>query len=680
MTRRRRAAPGSVVLAGTMVLAAILLAATVGAPSAAHAQNRGSVELVAQSAWIDDGGVFDIQVRVAGAGPDSTVRILVHEPLGSRAELHAQLIPGGAPLLEIGPMPLSELQATSNEILALQIAIVGPRTAEPGRDLGDEDDPLPVLRTSGDSAVYPVEVLLERPDGSITDRLTTTLLELPRGLRSPPLQVVLIAPIDLGPGLTPTGEPVPSLETTTLDAWVDAMEIHPDAPVTLEIPAVGFDAIARAGTDLDEELVQRLGEVTTADQILPTAHVRLEDQAWLDAELHDELEALYDHGARVTADAVGFAPDAPVALLDRSMGADGLDWLVGQGIQGVITRSETLTPAPGAIEGAALDRQFLIPTEAGETVPALESDRLLQQHFGADGNPVLRANRLLADLTMIALQDPDRRRSAVIVAPEGWIPEPQFLNVALAGIERIPVIEGASPRAAFVSTDFAPDAGDGTIGPPLVRDLVPAEPTGLGPFRTEYNQAASAIASWATVLAADPESTRLLTDLLRIAADERIPAVDKSAYIDTVYRLIDEQKDSALITPAAETITLTGRETDLPLVVENQLADPVNVVLFLDSEKLAFPEGAEIPVTLQPGRNRIEIPIEVLASGDSPIRVQILSPDRAVLLDSSRVVVRSLSFSGVGIVIGAGSIAFLVLWWLRHSRPRRATLEPSPTG
>ena len=175
------------------------------------------------------------------------------------------------------------------------------------------------------------------------------------------------------------------------------------------------------------------------------------------------------------------------------------------------------------------------------------------------------------------------------------------------------------------------------------------------------------------------ESTKRLTDLLRISADQRLSDAERTAYIDTVYRLIDEQKTSALVTPDAETITLTGRETDLPVIVDNRLDDPVSVVLLLDSEKLAFPDGAEVPVTLQPGRNRIEIPIEVLASGDSPIRVQILSPDRAVLLESSEVVVRSFTFSGVGIVIGVGSIIVLVLWWLRHSRPSQGTLEASPT-
>ena len=298
---------------------------------------------------------------------------------------------------------------------------------------------------------------------------------------------------------------------------------------------------------------------------------------------------------------------------------------------------------------------------------------------GGDDDAVLRANRLLADLTLLALERRDIRRSATIIAPTDWVPDSKFLNVLLAGIERIPVIDGASPKAALSSTAFAPAGGDGSIGPPLRRELVPAEPTALGPFRTEYNQAASAIQSWQTVLATDPSSTVRLEELLRLSADQRLEPGVRSAYIDTIYRLIDEQKSSALVAPDTETITLTGRETSLPIIVENRLSDPVSVVLLLDSEKLQFPNGAEVQVTLQPGSNRIEVPVEVLASGDSPIRVQILSPDRAVLLESSEVVVRSFSFSGAGIVIGIGSIIVLVLWWLRHSRHPRGTLEPSPT-
>ena len=63
-----------------LVLASLLVVTLLGIAPPAGAQANGSLELVAQSAWVDDGGLFDVQVRVAGANPDSTVRVLVHQP------------------------------------------------------------------------------------------------------------------------------------------------------------------------------------------------------------------------------------------------------------------------------------------------------------------------------------------------------------------------------------------------------------------------------------------------------------------------------------------------------------------------------------------------------------------------------------------------------------------------
>ena len=116
----------------------------------------------------------------------------------------------------------------------------------------------------------------------------------------------------------------------------------------------------------------------------------------------------------------------------------------------------------------------------------------------------------------------------------------------------------------------------------------------------------------------------------------------------------------------------------MPIVVENNLSVNASVLLVLDSEKLAFPDGRELPVVLTPGPNRIDIAIEALASGDSPIRIQVLSPDRSILLGSSEVLVRTFAFSGVGLIIGISAIVVLLLWWLRHLRSSRDTVETLP--
>jgi hypothetical protein len=677
MTRSRSgtSSPSPVVL-----FAALLVSVMLGIGQPAGAQANGSLELVAQSAWADDGGLFDVQVRVAGATPNSTVRVLVHRPWSSRPAHQAQTLPGDGDdvLLEIGPLPLSSLQETSNEVLSLEIAIVGPDTAIPEDDPEDDIPPLPILQTEGESAVYPLEIILEDADGNVADRILTSLIELPRGQSSPPLQVVLILPIDLPNGIGTDG--IYALDEAAgpaLETIVEAMTIHPESRVTLDVAPESLAAFARSSAPRHQAISDQLRTVIDADELLPNPYVKVSEQSWLDAGLEQELADLYAAGIVASQRTMGLTSEGSVVVLDPDLNAEGLDWLIDQGAQGAIVPSSQLDPLDGAVFGRSLDRQFLLGTASGRRVPALEADQRLQRHFIDTGEPVENANRMLADLTLLALEQPELRRSAVAIAPAEWQPNANFLNVLLSGVERIPLLTSATPRTALAQTELINSAGDGTISPPLRRTLQPTDPEPLGSFRTEFNQAALAIESWATVIEGDPDSVRRLRELLLVAADERNLTATRADYIDRVYELINEQKNRAVRTPEAETITLTGREADVPIVVENRLSVPIRVTLVLDSEKLAFPDGKDVGVVLDPGQNRIEVPIEARATGDSPIRVQILSPDREVLLGSSQLRVRSFAFSGVGVIIGAVALLILVLWWLRHRRDVRATLEPA---
>lgn len=655
---------------------------TMADAGAVGAQATGSVELVAQSAWVSDGDVFEFQVRVAGASPDAGVFVRIHPPVGSRSVFLAGVSPESVPLLEIGPIPLTELQATSNEILPLELTVAGPDTElEPDQaseDDGGPSEPTPVLRTEGGSAVFPVEILLQDGSGDVADSVITHLIELPRRSQGQPFHVVVVMPVELDSGISPDGFfALDSNAGAALPNVIDAMEIHEATSVALDIAPAALAALQRSSAPLHVEISTGLAAQLEPDELFATSYIRLDEQSWLDADLDPELAELYEQGATTAREFVGGAPSASVALLDPSLTDEGLDWLVDQGVQGVLVQSDHVAPLDSEVFNRSLTRSFLIPTESGQTVPALQIDRQLSSHFSETGSAVLNANSMLADLVLLALDDPSLRRSAVVSAPAEWVPNLSFLNVLLSGIERIPILSPSTPAQALARTELAPAAGTGTISSPLRRELRPLPPPRLGAYRTQYNQARSAIDSWATVVRADPDSTNRLYELLReSAASSHSPDV-RFDYIDTVYRLIDEQKQRALVSPASETITLTGRETKIPIVIENRLSVDLAVVLLFDSEKLAFPDGKELPQTLAPGLNRIEVPIEALASGDSPIRVQILSPDREILLGSSEVVVRTFAFSGVGLVIGSAAIFVLVIWWLRHRRSRRGTLSPA---
>ncbi len=668
----------------TRVLLVILLVAALGLVSSTlfssplQAQGRGSLELVAQSAWVDDGGIYDIQVRVAGADPDSSVVLRAYPPWPDRGTFLRLDLQDQDPVLELEPVPLGELQGTSNEVLPLQLGIVGPNTNIDESE--DDAPPLDLLITEGGSAVHPIEVLLLDPEGNVADSILTSLIELPRSQRNPPLGTSIILESDLPNGTNPDGttglEPDATLGLATI---VDAAATHPDARVALSISPESLVSLTRSSEETHRALLDTMRETLLDGQLLPNPYVGVEEQAWIDTELTRALADLYQTGSQATVDAIGHTPDRSVMLLDRTLTGEGLDAMTDLGVQGVVVRPAQIEPRNRTIFPQALTTLFLIPTAEGKTVPALVADGGLSNHFSSPGGAVYNANRLLADLTLLSLQNSDVRQGAVVVPPDDWTPDAQFLNVFLSGIERIPVIRGVTPRDALAGTEFTPAQGIGALSPPLRRELLPRRsPEDLGSYRTEFNQAEAAIRSWSSVIEGDRDSTTRLDELLRVSADARHTSSSRTAYIDAIYELIDSQKSNSITTPENETITLTGRLFDVPIVVENNLDVDASVLLLLDSEKLAFPDGAEVPIVLSPGPNRIDLPIEALASGDSPIRIQVLSPDRSILLGSSEVLVRTFAFSGVGIVIGVVAIVVLLLWWLRHVRSTRDTVETLP--
>ncbi len=668
-----------------LTIAVLLCLALVGLGAPANAQAAGSVELVAQSSWVDDGGIFDIQVRVAGADPESSVVVRVLPAWTERDDFLRKDIPSDSqPLLELAPVLLGEVQNTSNEVLGFQIVVAGPDS--PIEET--EGAPIAVLQSDGGSNVYPIEVSLYQPDGTLADQFLTSLIELPRGQRNAPLQTAIVLEAHVLPTTTPEGETeLDPDELDSVETLVSAIAQHPDADVALSISPEALVGLSNSTEEQPQRIIEQLRSIMDPRQLLMNPFTEVEEQAWVDVGLTPELRELYRLGSAATNTIVGVEPDPSVMLLDRTIDETGLEAITSGdsansfGVEAVIVRPAQISPLSKDLFPQALTTQFVIPTSEQRTVPALVADGGLANHFTNPGGSVYNANRILADLTLLSLQNGEVRQAVVVNPPDDWVPDATLLNVMLTGLERIPAIRGASPAKALADTAFTPARGIGTLSPPLRRDLNPQrQPQDLRSFRTEFSQARAAIDSWSAVISGDQASTDLLESLLQVSTDYRLTDTQRSQYIESIYGLIDEQKESSITTPESDTITLTGRLSDIPIIVDNNLGVDANVLLVLDSEKLAFPEGRALETTLRPGPNRIEIPIEARASGDSPIRVQVFTPDRSVLLGSSQVLVRTFAFSGVGIIIGAISVVVLLLWWLRHARSTRGTIRANTSA
>lgn len=699
------------VLVIPMLVAALTLASVATSPASLNAQGLGSVELVAQTSWIDDGGIFNLQVRVAGASPDSTVVLRVYEPWLERDDfLTRDLANNSSVLLELEPVLLGEAQQTSNEVLGFEILIDGPNTrtelpaVEPpvtpddtatpddavtSEDIPDgepfEEDPIiPALITDGRAAIFPVEVALLDAEGTTTDSFLTSIIELPRRDLRPPLNVAMI--------FEPTGQQatLPNLPITVSSDVVRDLAIlnnmiaqHPDTNVSLSISP---ETLIEINGDQRAEvvaIVDGFQDNLSPEQLLPHPLTPVEEQAWIEVGLVDDLEDLYTAGDDAVSSVLGIEPERSVMFLDQTVDGDSLDEMAELGVQGLIVRPSQIAPLDRSVFPEALTTRFLVNLDqqsrndnAPDTIPALVADAGLQSHFTDPDGAVLNANRLLADLVLLSLQESAGRPSVVVAPPSTWRPDSNFLNVLLGGIERVPALEAVTPLDALANSEITPSLGVGTLSGPLRRDLTPPiQAASLRSFRTEYSQARNAIESWATVIGDDNVSRSRLDRLLHLSTDHRLTEADRNSYIEAVFAVIDDQKDTAITTPASETITLTGRESVVPIVVENTLDSNATVLMLLSSEELDFRDSAEIVRSLEPGANRIEIPITARASGDSPIRIQVLSPDGLILLGSTEVLVRTFAFSGLGIAIGTVAILVLLVWWVRHVRESRDNVD-----
>ena len=640
---------------------ALVTAMLVGSTPSLAAQNLGSVELVAQSAWVDDGGIFNAQVRVAGAAPDSTVSVRVLEPWESRTEFASGDTSEAEPLLSLDPIVLADAQETSNEVLPLEIRLSRAGTTTNANSL-------PVLPTTGESAVFPLEIALVSAEGDVLDSLVTSIIHIPRFGRGIPLTTAMVLEADPGATIDTEGQStLTAEELAEIEILIDAVAQHRSGRVSLAITAETLLSLDRSDLEGAQEVLDRISDEVSGDQLLPQPLTKLEEQAWIDAEFANALAELYQRNAEITEQLTGSTPDNAVAVLDQTLTAEGLRELRRLGIDGAVVEPTHLETLDSETFPEPLTTRFLIPVPGIEPVPAMAFDVDLSTHFLSAAPVPVAANRFLAELTLLSIQNPNVAEGVVIRPPGGWEPNSSFLNIVLSGIERIPMLAGATLEEALAETAFTPSNGLNTLSPPLRLDLDPRiTPNDLRSYRTEFNQAQTTIDAWATVIASDQASVERLNELLELSTSSDHNDSQRSAFIEQIYNIIDTQKDGSITTPPVETITLTGRSSDVPVLIDNNLGIEAQVILVLDSEKLDFPEGREVAAVLTPGSNRIEIPIETRGSGDSPIRIQIFSPDRSVLLGSSEVVVRAFAVSGVGVVIGVLAILVLLVWWLRH--------------
>ena len=319
-------------------------------------------------------------------------------------------------------------------------------------------------------------------------------------------------------------------------------------------------------------------------------------------------------------------------------------------------------------------------------MPAVGLDPDLEAHFDAGDDPVVAADHLLADLSVLYLDAPGFDPRGVAVAPPRGRPtDAALVRAALDGLEGNPLLRPVSLDELFTGV-----AAEESGGETLVRTMVGPPPPVGEPDPAELRQLRRASASLALLSGPlDPE-VDLVNRLLILSSATAADAERRRAYLEGAAARVAGRRNSVdLAGPGA--FTLTAREGTIPFTLTAKPPFPLRVCLRLTSDKLDFldepgssPGRYDRELMLRAENTPVEVRVRARTPGAFPLDVAVRSCDGQLELGSREVTVRATAPSGLGLVLSGGAGAFLLVWWARHwrtvRRRRRLVAAPAPSG
>jgi hypothetical protein len=644
------------------------------------------LRLLDQTPWVGDGTDYELSVQIVAAPPGSQLQVTVHDRVRSRSEFARSLEGEGLRRRLSGPSPV--LVETLDPDGDGAVALLVPLVPAEGRSVAPIVNP----------GVYPVVVELLDPNGDPLASLRTYLTRLPAAGTAEgavPLSVAVVVPLHAPPADLDATAPGPAtgpVEAT--DALAVTLASHPSVPVVL-VPTP--ESLAAADF-VDTEAVSGLAAALAGGEVLPGPWVALEEAAWAEADA-GALTRLAARGERTLSGLLDTSP-AAARLVPSGASLAEVATLVDGGARAVIVAEDDLEPLDTDDFPYTLARPFDLDLSSaasdddeGDTtdrrvVRAVAADAALQELAAtADGDPILAANQVLADLAVIASDEPESARVATLSLPAAAADSPAFLEALLSGLEppatAAPVVSASTLTAALDTVE--PAGADGiTANPddPLVRRLAQEGAVGdVSGLAASLFREAIEIGSYRSVFGPDDPGAARCDDVLATAAAEDLERDARAAALGSIETLIGGRL-SGLEGPASQQVRLTDREGRIQLVLTNVTGTPADVTLRLRGDRLVFPDVPDgiLPVHLAEESTRVELRVIARSSGDAPLDILLTTPDGRRLLGQSRITVRTTAFSGVGVVLMGAAAAFLAVWWTRTIlRERRTARRRHPS-
>ena len=615
-------------MVAVLVLVAALLAPFFASPAGA-AEVR-DIRVIAQSPFVAPDGSFVIEVLVDGdpvggdatdqdEGPGLELAVTVFDRILSESEIEE---PPSRAASRLEPVALADLTPMGPNRYRLEIPV---RAADPIDDL---------LRLQlPEAGVYPVTVELREADGVVA-ATRTNLIRVPANAveDSNPLKVATVLPV------------VPAEGITVTDAQ-QLLATHPDLPITV---VLGSGVVSQLTDDptLTAGFAQALGDrplVATPDIDLdPSALAAIGQMELYHGAVTDTVDQLTQ---------LGLTPTSEIAVITEQLTREGAAALVDSGVEVVIDASSS--PAPNG--------HVLVD---GRRLHLLRYDGPVSSVFGEPSSAVSQANEVLARLTVRGQSN----RSPIVIGGAALGDRPaRGLNVFFRALA-----QAGAPQPVYLADATASSFERQPAEHPRqdlesVADLIEDSQELLDSYEAMY--AGGGLSGGGV----EPEDYlvrfRSALSLARNPQDRHRSLV---LFADELGRELE-----VISLPDAQPVTMAARQGAIPLIVESRAAGPRLVMLQFRSDKVEVAQDSQLLV-VEPGTSSIDVEVEARSLGASRLEVSVWTPDGARVLATNQFQVRSTAVPGLGLLISAAAVLFLIVWWFvdhRRARARRVEVK-----
>lgn len=636
-------------------------AAPVASPGAPEpAQATGGLRLVSQTALVDPDGTF--QARIDLGALAQTGALSVDVSIYSVLDDDAGLLKAPTPAVRLNQLKtrkLSTMPVDPGGVLTVDVPI---RSGDPV--LADRIK-LP------DPGVYPVVVSLSNATGVVAS-IRLNLIRLPQGAAAATPRAVAAVVAVGGPG------------GLNLPEAADLLRHHPKAPVTI---LLGRGMLSRL--EADDASARAFVAAAGTRPVLATLDPDLDPSA-LAAINQGDLYRDAARSATAHLQALGLTPLPQAAVVTSPLTADGAA-LVGSiaslavPLPGSAADPANVTAATAATAGNGNPIGSTSATGGATTgvgsAPGRGGSSWIRT-LGTPGGPLTVA-RLdpgpapqVTDETRGSLPAAHRQLARVMLRnpkaaplllggfstgtgtgsgagpgnPAAWS-DPGFLDLLLGLFDQSPA---AGPLRPLTLTDATLNP-TGTVEPAAqpVQDLSPVV-DGLA-------KAESLLQTYSGFYAEGAQSPAEFRARLSQALSLSRPDPGRSVAIDQINTELNQSFGQVSL-PDGQSVTLAARRADIPLTVQNDAPGARYVRLRLVSDNKLQVTDANRMIRIEPGPNAVDVTVQARSLGESPLTVTVLTPD-GLPLDTTRYRVRSTSFPGLGVLITAGALAALGVWW-----------------